>query len=198
MVVLFLLLIFTQGGKVSYEEAMEKCMEQVEVSEFYLENGQKGKAFRNFDINCLLGAQIPNFTTHTLEGRKISTADLKGKVNVFNFWFGVCQPCLAEIPGLNSIAEKYRDKNVNFLALSVDQDEDMKGYVEQHDFRFTHLLNGKEVIRKTFQHKSGFPTTIITDSDLQIIEIIVGGKSDSTAVGEVVQKLEALLDPLVD
>ena len=193
-----LLMVCCQGGEISYHEAMERCMEQVEVSEFILESGEKGKSYRNFDINCLMGAQIPAFSTRTLEGKEVTTEDLRGKINVFNFWFAACKPSVAEIPALNLLTEKYKDKEIDFFALSVDDERRLRAYLEQHDYHFTHLLNGKEIIRETFQHKSGFPTTIVTDTDLRIIEIIVGRKYDATTVAEAVNELDTFLETLGD
>lgn len=198
LISMFVLLTYCQKGKVSYPEAMERCMEQVEVSEFILESGEKGKAYRNFDVNCLMGAQIPFFSTRTLDGEQISTEDFRGKINVFNFWFAACKPCIAEIPALNVLTEKYKDKEVAFYALSIDDESRLRGYLEKHEYHFTHLLNGKQIIREKFQHKTGFPTTIVTDTNLQIIEIISGSKYDATTVEEAVNELDTFLETLVD
>lgn len=195
---MFVLLVYCQSGKITYAKTMEKCMEEVEVSEFVLESGEKGKAYRNFDINCLMGAQLPFFTTYTLDGKEISTEDLHGHINVFNFWFAACKPCLAEIPGLNLIAEKYEARKVNFFALSIDDEDTLRKLLNKQDFKFIHLLKGKEIIRESFQHKSGFPTTIVTDKNLQIIEIISGRKLDATTVGKAVVELDTFLETLVD
>ena len=45
---------------------------------------------------------------------RIRTKDLKGKINVINFWFMKCAPCIAEIPALNTLVKKYKGKDINF------------------------------------------------------------------------------------
>lgn len=75
---------------------MEECMKKVTVSEFCLEDGRKGQSFSGFDVNCLKGAQIPFFKTHTVEGDKSNSNDLRGKINVINSWFKACKPIEGE------------------------------------------------------------------------------------------------------
>jgi len=182
----------------SYNDAMKRCLENVTTSEFELEDGRKGTAYNNFDINCIKGAQLPNFKTESLSGNGYDTEDLLGKINIINFWFKACKPCVAKIPGLNLIADRYKNEGINFLSLSIDDENTLKEFVMRNEFQFTHLLNGKEIIKEQFKHISGYPTTIITNSNLEIVEILTGGKSDSTAVKEIITKLDPIIKNLIE
>jgi thiol-disulfide isomerase/thioredoxin len=53
-------------------------------------------------------------------GRRIRLADFKGKVRVFDLWATWCAPCREVIPQLNAIHERYRDKGLVVLGISVD------------------------------------------------------------------------------
>ena len=47
--------------------------------------------------------------------------DLKGRVYVLEFWATWCPPCMQSIPHMIELADKYKDKAVPFIALSVDR-----------------------------------------------------------------------------
>ena len=55
-------------------------------------------------------------TLKTLEGETINTADLRGKIIVFNVWATWCPPCKAELPAFNELASEY-DGEVVFIAV---------------------------------------------------------------------------------
>ena len=57
------------------------------------------------------------------EGEK-SLSALKGNVVVLEFWATWCAPCVAEIPHLNQLSEEFRDKQVQFISIT-DEDEDV-------------------------------------------------------------------------
>jgi len=197
LVMLIISFVSCQEKYLSYNDAMNKCLENVTISEFELENGEKGVSYSNLDINCIKGAQLPEFITSSLDGKEYHTKDLKGKINIINFWFKACKPCVAEIPGLNIIANRYIDQRINFLSISYDDDKTLNEFVSKNEYRFIHFLNGKEIIRDKFKHKFGFPTTIITNRNLEIVEMYSGGNSDTSAIQETVNKLDPIIKELI-
>ena len=65
-------------------------------------------------------AAAPAFVARDLDGRDISTASLRGKVVLLNFWATWCPPCRAEIPDLVALQEKYRDQ-LQIIGISEDE-----------------------------------------------------------------------------
>src|SRR4029077_4076098 len=65
-------------------------------------------------------APLADFTVTDLNGRTISSADLRGKVVLVNFWATWCPPCRAEIPNLIKLQDKYRDQ---LVVLGISEDE---------------------------------------------------------------------------
>ncbi|MBX9655126.1 carboxypeptidase regulatory-like domain-containing protein [bacterium] len=71
------------------------------------------------------GAICPQFAGNLLDGNKsIKLSDLNGKVVVIDFWATWCGPCMAVMPEMKQIYEKYKDhKDVVFITVSLDEDE---------------------------------------------------------------------------
>lgn len=64
------------------------------------------------------------FDYENQKGGKTSLESLRGKYVYIDVWATWCGPCRAEIPSLKKIEEKYHDKNIAFVSISVDVDKD--------------------------------------------------------------------------
>lgn len=81
-----------------------------------------------FTIILLTVFAVPGFTQVKTETTKIDGEDLKNllpnkdnkKPLLINFWATWCGPCRVEFPELVKIDSDYRDKNLNFALVSVD------------------------------------------------------------------------------
>lgn len=93
------------------------------------------------------------------KGEKISMEQFKGKVIFVNVWATWCPPCIAEMPGINSLFNDVKD-DVVFLMLSVDQDfEKAKRFNEKKGFDFeVYKLDG--AIPEMYYTES-IPTTFV-------------------------------------
>src|SRR5205085_578578 len=72
-----------------------------------------------------IGAKIetaPDFTLKDSHGVHVKLSDLRGKVVVLDFWATWCGPCKVTIPEMNKLAQKYQDKGVVILGISMDED----------------------------------------------------------------------------
>lgn len=66
----------------------------------------------------------PNFDYENAKGGKTSLESMKGKYVYIDVWATWCGPCRAEIPSLKAIEEKFHDKNIAFVSISVDENKD--------------------------------------------------------------------------
>ena len=69
-----------------------------------------------------------------IKGGNTKLSDFKGKYVYIDVWATWCGPCRAEIPFLKKVEEKYHDKNIAFVSISVDVDKDFekwKKFVEE-------------------------------------------------------------------
>lgn len=66
--------------------------------------------------------QLPIFETvlTDLKGQAQSLGQWRGKVLVVNYWATWCHPCREEMPGFSRLQDKYRDKGVQFVGISID------------------------------------------------------------------------------
>jgi len=67
------------------------------------------------------GQQAPGFTLLTLDGGRASLADHRDKLVVLNFWATWCQPCTVEMPSLEALWRRYRDRGLVVVGVCVDR-----------------------------------------------------------------------------
>lgn len=70
------------------------------------------------------GVVSPSFDYENHKGGKTKLEDLRGKYVYIDVWATWCGPCIAEIPHLKKVEEKYHGKNIEFVSISVDTDKD--------------------------------------------------------------------------
>lgn len=68
----------------------------------------------------LRGKAAPAFTLVTLEGKKISLADYKGRPVLINFWATWCAPCKLEMPWFEEFRAKYKSQGFEVLGIAED------------------------------------------------------------------------------
>jgi len=67
------------------------------------------------------GQSAPAFTLATLDGGRASAADHRDKLVILNFWATWCQPCTLEMPSLEALWSRYRDRGLIVIGVSVDR-----------------------------------------------------------------------------
>ena len=72
------------------------------------------------------GAMSPSFNYDNYKGGKTKLEDFRGKYVYIDVWATWCAPCRAEIPFLKKLEEKYHQKDIVFLSLSIDQLKDVE------------------------------------------------------------------------
>lgn len=130
----------------------------------------------------------PAFTADTLDGRRISPEDFRGKTIVLNFWATWCAPCVVEFPMMLQLASATSDKSV-FIFVSVDEDRAaidrfLAKYAASLPMDKVHVVwnPDKDIAEKlygTFQ----LPETYLIDGNGSIAEKIIGADIDWTSAG---------------
>ena len=67
------------------------------------------------------GQKAADFALPTLAGGKVELKELAGKIVLIDFWASWCEPCKAELPELEKLAQKYGPRGVVILGIDVDE-----------------------------------------------------------------------------
>tara|TARA_X000000368_G_scaffold277884_1_gene220475 strand:- start:6826 stop:7644 length:819 start_codon:yes stop_codon:yes gene_type:complete len=78
--------------------------------------------------------KLPEGVLNMLDGSVKSFKDFEGSLLVLNLWYINCGPCIAEMPYLNNLVDRYKDEDITFLALSFDSIPDITNFLERKDF----------------------------------------------------------------
>jgi peroxiredoxin len=94
------------------------------------------------------GVAAPDFNAESLDGKVYNLSQLQGKIVVITFWSTRCQICHNELPKLNEVAKRYGDKDVVFLALTMENQAKVEPYLRKNPFNFNILPNSFGVLLK--------------------------------------------------
>ncbi|MFD0797570.1 redoxin domain-containing protein [Maribacter chungangensis] len=81
---------------------------------------QKKKA-EEASKSTAIGAKAPEFSGPNPDGEIVALSDIMGKVTLIDFWAAWCRPCRAENPNIVAVYEKYHDKGLNVIGVSLDR-----------------------------------------------------------------------------
>lgn len=122
----------------------------------------------------------PNFSLSDLSGRQITLQQYRGKVVILDFWATWCMPCRVSIPELGKLHEKYQDKGLVVLGISVDNHEQfsneyLRKFREEFGINYKILRYNIKVIQDYFgKGNISIPTMFLIDRKGRISEKIVG------------------------
>ncbi|HAQ07968.1 MAG TPA: alkyl hydroperoxide reductase [Bacillus bacterium] len=109
------------------------------------------------------GQLAPTIKLKNLAGTEVNLGDLKGKKVMLNFWATWCPPCKAEMPAMEQFYKKYSDE-VEILAVNLDPQNDVAGFVNEYGLTFPILLDQGGETQHTYSILS-IPTTLIIDEE---------------------------------
>jgi thiol-disulfide isomerase/thioredoxin len=117
----------------------------------------------------------PGFTVTTLDGRTIDSLELIGKkVIVLRFQASYCKPCVKESPILSRVADRYRDRDVEIIAVHVqDTVGDVRRFVRATRATYPVTLDPRLSLGNRFGFK-GTPYTVVIDQKGEIFTRVHG------------------------
>lgn len=114
------------------------------------------------------GEKAPILEATTLDGKKVSSQNLKdGEALFLFFWATWCPYCISEIPKLKDVYSTYGQKGMKFLAVNPGINDSLKKierYVDKYKLPYPVVLDKDAKITKKFG-VMGAPTYIIVDKN---------------------------------
>ncbi|RLD21291.1 MAG: hypothetical protein DRI71_09240 [Bacteroidetes bacterium] len=91
-------------------------------------------------------------------------SDYKNKVIVLDFWFTSCVPCLYTMPHLNDLAEKYRNSNISFVAITFEGQKTVEEFLRKK--KLLAMVGSDTTYRLINDYRVGsYPHTFLIDAD---------------------------------
>lgn len=110
--------------------------------------------------------------------------DKKGKVILFNLWGIWCAPCIAEMPHLVEMQEKYKDKNFEIIGLNVGNEdgetesvENIKAFSEKQKLNYPLGFADRKLFEEFIRisKMAGVPQSILINRDGKMTGVFTGG-----------------------
>jgi peroxiredoxin len=137
-------------------------------------------------------AAAPDSTFVLLDGTRRTTADMKGRVTLVNFWATSCVTCVAEMPKVVSTYEKYKGRGYDTLAVAMSYDPPsyVVNYAETRKLPFQVAIDNTGAVAKSWGDVQLTPTTYVVNKRGQIVKRYVG-EPDFAALHKLIEQLLA-------
>jgi peroxiredoxin len=118
------------------------------------------------------GTKIPKFIFTDLNGKVYTNENTRGKMLVLKCWFIHCASCVAEMPALNQMVAKYKNrKDVLFVSLAYDSETQLKEFLYKKVFDYAVVSVKQNYIEKQL-NVSSYPTHFIINKKGIITKIV--------------------------
>jgi thiol-disulfide isomerase/thioredoxin len=145
------------------------------------------------DIKPIKGNRtLPSLNLEDLKGKKVDLKSFKGKVIFLNFWATWCGPCKEEMPSIEALYQRFKDRDFIFLTISVDYEgsKPVREFIEKNRYTFPVLVDQKSETLDIFE-VTGIPTTFVIDKQGKLLGKAIGPRNWTSS--EIVSYLTQLL-----
>jgi thiol-disulfide isomerase/thioredoxin len=119
--------------------------------------------FAFLPVASLRAAEAPAFTLPDGHGAPVSSADLRGKVVLVDFWASWCVPCLKSFPWLTAMQAKYGARGLVVVGINLDKSQaDAQRFLGRVPHDFTLLYDPEGSTARSFAVKA-MPSSFLLD-----------------------------------
>ena len=136
--------------------------------------------------------QAEDFTVALLRGETLKLKEQRGKAVMINFWATWCPPCREEMPAMERLYSRHRERGFVLLAVSVDTDASLvKPFLDKHRLTFPVALDTKMDLANTYGVR-GLPASFLIDRHGYLTALALGPRAwDNRAAHALVEGMLA-------
>src|SRR5262249_9929496 len=139
------------------------------------------------------GAKAPDFDLTSVEGGRIKLSDFRGKAVWLCFWRVGCPPCRQEMPYLQSLYAKYRDRGLVVLGVNVSDDGAItRELLREHGVSFPNVLDASPAAEEVYSRDYGvgsIPVNYLINGDGIVVDGWVGNLEGHARVNSALRTL---------
>lgn len=130
------------------------------------------------------GQEAPPFTLKDTTGKEVSSASLKGRIVLLDFWATWCGPCKMAMPTLQKLHEKYGDKGLSVVGVNIAETSETAAgdYMKDQSYTYTCLLRGEQLADAC--GVGPIPTLILIGRDGKVLYTAIGASPETEAAIE--------------
>lgn len=137
-----------------------------------------------------VGTTAEDFRLVDLEGKQQSLSQYRGKVVLVNFWATWCKPCTTEMPAMQAMYDKLRDKGFVVLAINeLEDDAKVREHIKQYGHTFPVLMDRDNKVANQFG-VFGLPVSVFIDEKGVVQEYIKGGLLTEQVILDTVARIQ--------
>jgi len=143
-----------------------------------------------------VGSPAPAFSGNAMDGTCNDLSALRGKVVVLTFWSTKCEICRHEFPKVNQIVKSFENRDVVFLALTMENEAKVEAYLRKNQLTQTILPNSFGVVLQYADRTAderidmGFPSFFVIDK-AGTIQYRASGFDRTASMNAVIERLAA-------
>ena len=177
-------------------EILEKIPNKISNRQHNIEVMQK----INFNINNALSKAVievnsiaPDFTAPDPEGNQITLSKILGKVTILDFWASWCRPCRLENPNFVKLYDKYHEKGLNIISVSLDRENQKSRWIKAIEkdnlswYNVSNLKYWQDPVALMYNITS-IPATFILDDKGTIIATRLRGSALEKKIDELFER----------
>lgn len=130
------------------------------------------------------GETAPDVLGVDLDGHPLSLHSVKGQVLLVNFWATWCGPCIAELPALQSLHDKLKDRGFRVVGVAIDDSpENIREAVSKNHITYPVVLDEEGKSKRKFEIK-GMPESFVLDAEHKVL--VIQDPADGTPVTKII------------